>query len=941
MPYVDVAVVGQVTNGALRYSFENPVVGTNAIDVLGYSIKRTHTNIHEGNCFIDFKVGSTSLSSIRIVDAGASYDPDNPPRHDNTSSDSPSLGVEVSLAGDIESRGHGISLPDYIEIDRQTVTIVRSPKSPEFGSSVPYIHVAAPFEYAYRLWYLLSGTTAAPSSTPTINLSSTSWKPVYIVVRSSWFALSAADWRQRFLAAHNTAATVAMGAVAPVMEFSDGVFSIVRANGFRVVDLNRLSYVLCGMSTARHPVTTYVRHKATTALGAVEIDAYSLGSTLDALFGARIAIRPASQSFDSDTHDSRYAAIQRSIAIAQRASVDAVCGEVYSARLRPGQYPIGSVLHSPYPVVLDVEEASGADPTDSSQVPADADTARRADWVRVQRDLGARPQKSLSITRRQAADGLIKELQDAMNYAVHASSMRGSGVVDPHSLPSLMPQYTSVAAERPSVMPFVYDPNVPHMDNPARYVDTDQFYRYEYDIGHQSAVTGARRMQSVYVTLEDAGGGPDASGRGSEFASGEPSLETSGWNGYKCTRVRICTAEARNGDTRQGISGIEVIATDEEACRGGAIKQNITLLFASGPNRGRSVHRALGFEDRDYASASKFVLRKPRIAVFRVESAGISDLQQTTPSNDGQNRLLHIVNDPGRTVAGPGNELMKTSGIIEGHTYTFEGRVYTRYVPVLSVAGADAAPYDTEFHYQGGTRHFAYYTVLGFQAPHAYNLDTDPLLISMGVAVNERTHTDADCVAGAQTSFALLSIGHADHAEPRTYRDGSVYQHAMLQYKLSGYVTAPHAVGIDRPLAGFRNFGRVAPNVQDASSRRWGALATDATALATRDCAPTAHCVHMFKAGDFGVKRLQLDEPTRVGALTLTFSVPGKTPYPYNFGAQEVVILLRLHRRSDRSAPGREDRDRGPNRDPSPPNRDPQGLAPSPLARETRPRTRT
>lgn len=932
MPYVDVAVVGQVTNGTLRYAFENPVVGTDAIDVLGYSVKRTHTNIHEGNCYLDFKVGSTALSSIRIVDGGASYDPDNPPRHDNTSSDSPSLGVEFSFAGDIESRGQGISLPDYIEIHNQSVTIVRSPRSPEFGSAVPYIHVAAPFEYAYRLWYMLSGTTAAPASTPTINLSAASWKPVHIVVRASWFALSAAEWRETFVAAHNTASKAALGASAPVMEFSDGSFSVVRTNGFRVVDLNRLSYLLCGMSTVRHQANTYTRHTAITALGGVETEAYSLGSTPGA-FGTRISIRPASLSFDSDTHDVRYAAIQRSVANAQRASADAVCGDVYSARLRPGQYPIGSVLHSPYPVVLDVEEASGADATDSSQVPADADATRKADWVRAQRDLGARPQKSLSITRRQAADGLIKEVQDAMNYAVHASSMRGSGIVDPHSLPSLMPQYTSVAAERPGVMPFVYDPNVPHVDNPARYVDADQFYRYEYDIGHQSAVTGARRLQSVYVTLEDAGGGPDASGRGSEFASGEPSLETSGWNGYKCTRVRICTAEARNGDTRQGLGGIEVIATDEEACRGGAIKQNITLLFASGPNRGRSVHRALGFEDRDYTSASKFVLRKPRVAVFRVEGPGPTDLLQTTASQEGQGRLLHVVNDPGRSFDGGATRLLNSSGIIEGHTYTFEGRVYTRYVPVLSVAGADAPPYDTEFHYQGGTRHFSYYTVLGFQAPHAYNLDTDPMLISMGVAVNERTHTDADCVAGAQTSFALLSIGHADHAEPRTYRDGSVYQHAMLQYKLSGYVTAPHAVGIDRPLAGFRNFGRVAPNVQDVSSRRWGALATDATALATRDCAPTAHCVHMFKAGDFGVKRLQLDEPTRVGALTLTFSVPGKAPYPYNFGAQEIVILLRLHRRSDRSAPGRADRD--PSRDPD------QNRDPSPPGRETRPKTRT
>ena len=105
MPYVDVAVAGQVTNGALRYTFENPVANTEAIDVLGYSIKRTHSNVHEGNCYLDFKVGSTALSSLRVVQAGYGYDPDNPPRHDNTSSDSPSLGVEFSLGGDIESRG--------------------------------------------------------------------------------------------------------------------------------------------------------------------------------------------------------------------------------------------------------------------------------------------------------------------------------------------------------------------------------------------------------------------------------------------------------------------------------------------------------------------------------------------------------------------------------------------------------------------------------------------------------------------------------------------------------------------------------------------------------------------------------------------------------------------------------------------------------------------
>jgi hypothetical protein len=461
----------------------------------------------------------------------------------------------------------------------------------------------------------------------------------------------------------------------------------------------------------------------------------------------------------------------------------------------------------------------------------------------------------------------------------------------------MMPQYTLDPGDLPAVPPFVYDPSVPHFDNPARYTDPAQAYKYEYDVGHQSADPLVRRQQSVYVTLEDAGGGPDASGRGAEFASRDPSLETAGWNGYRCTRVRITTGEARNGDTRQGPGGIETIRSDAEAARGGAIKQNISLLFGSGPNRERSIHRALGFEDRDYVTPSKFVMRKPRVATLRFEDA--AELAETTPASDGSGRNVHVVNRPGRSVGG--TLLMSSSGLIEGHVYTFDGRVYTRYVPVLSVAGeSESAPWDVDFHYKGGVQHFAYYTIHGFQAPHAYNLDTDPMLVSMGLAVNERTHTEGECVAGSTTAFALLPIGHADHAEPRTYRDGSVYQHAMLQYKLSGYATAPHAVGVDRMLAGFRNFGRVAPNAQDASSRRWGALATDATALATRDTPPTARCVHMLKAGDFGAKRMHLDEATRVGSVTLTFSVPARTPYPYNFGAQEIIILLRLHRRDDR-----------------------------------------
>ena len=889
MPYVDVAVVGQVANGALRYTFENPVANTEAIDVLGYSIKRTHSNVHEGNCYLDFKVGSTALSSLRVVQAGHGYDPDNPPRHDNTSSDSPSLGVEFSLGGDIESRGQGLSLPDYVELVAGRTTLLRSPVSPEFGGQTLHVHVAPPYDYSYRVWYLLSQTRAAPGFVEAIDLS-TLWRPVHVAVRVSWFERPAAQWRAAFVAAHNAAATRALGTNAPQLEFFEGAFSLSSPVGFRVLELDRLAYVLCGMSTTRHAVHTYAAHTATTALGRVATRMYSAASVDEGL-AARVAIRPASQSLEGDSHDARYAAIQGELRLAQRILADAVCGEVYSARLRPGQYPIGSVLHAPYPLVLDVEEASATDDTDGAQVPAVG--ARRTAWEQHQRALGARPAKSLGVTRRQAGDGLIKEVQDAMNYAIHGAGLRGRGTADAHSLPSLLPQYTADPSERPTVPPFVYDPSLPHFDNPARHVDPAEAYRYEYDVGHQSANAALRRQQSVYVTLEDAGGGPDASGRGAAFAAGDPSLETAGWNGYRCTRVRITTGEARNGDTRQGAAGIEVIATDAEAARGGAIKQNISLLFGSGPNRARSIHRALGFEDRDYAAMSKFVMRKPRVATIRTEPPG--ELAQTIVA-DGRN--LHVVNPPERVVGGA--SLYSASGIVEGHLYTHEGRVYTRYVPVLNTAALEQAPYDVDFHYKGGTEHFAYYTVHGYQAPHAYNLDTDPMLVAMGLAVNERTHTEGECVAGATTAFALLPIGHADHAEPRTYRDGSVYQHAMLQYKLSGYATAPHAVGVDRPLAGFRNFGRVAPNAQDASSRRWGSLASDATALSTRDAPPTARCVHMIKAGDFGAKRMRLDEATRVGSLTLTFSVPASVPYPYNFGSQEIIILLRLHRRADR-----------------------------------------
>ena len=891
MPYVDVAVTGQVTNGVLKYAFENPVADTHAIDMLGYNIKRTHTNVHEGNCYIDFKVGSTALSSIAVVQAGVGYDVDNMPRYDAIGN-SPSLGVEFFLSGDIESRGHAVGLPDYVQFTQRSAAIYAAPGSPEVGSQTLHVGVSAPFDYAYRLLYELNGNLAAPTAQAAVAFGALA--AVYVPVRAAWFALGADAWRAQFVEAHNASAALAMPGNAPVMSFSTGQFRITHTVGFRVYELDRAAYVLCGTSTVRHGGAYYDRHAATTVNGAT-VAVNSLAS-VQVLGIAGLAVE--APAYEQETHDARVAAIARSIASGVAITADAVCGELYSARLRPGHYPIGSVVHAPYPVVLDVEEASAEDATDSAQVPAAG--ARATDWSARQAALGARPHKSLSITRRQAADGLIKELQDAMNYAVFPPG-DDCVVTDPHSLPGLMPQYTADISEFPEVFPFVYDQNVPHVDNPAynatgAIASTMQQYLYEYDIGHQSADVSARRRQRVYVTLEDAGGGPDATGLGRDFQTRAASLQYAGWNGYKCTRVRICTAEARNGDNVQKNGGLAPISTDAEAAKGGAVTQQITLLFGSGPNRARSIHRALGFEDRDYTRPSKFVYRKPQIATIRTETAGeLADLVQTDDA-----RQIHIVNRPDRVVAGA--ELAAVSGIVEGLTYTVDGapgRVYPRYVPVLSVTGAEAfkaaaaAPFDADFHYKGGKDHFAYYTVLGYQAPHAYNLDSDPLLVSVGVAVNERVHAQADCTAGT-SAFALLPIGHADHAEPRTYRDGSVFQQAMLNYKLSGYVTAPHAVGVDRILAGSRNFGRVAPNAQDAASRRWGLLAADAAALATRDVAPCTRCIHMIKAGDFGVKTLVLDEPTRVASVTLTFSVPAKSPYAYDFGAQEVIILLRL-----------------------------------------------
>lgn len=893
MPYVDVAVSGQVVNGALKYTFENPVGDTHAIDMLGYSIKRTHTNVHEGNCYIDFKLGSTALSSIAIATPGKGYDPDNPPRYD-TIGNSPSLGVEFFLSGDIESRGQAIGLPDYVELTPRGASILHAPASPEFGAQTLHVHVAPPFEYAYRLMYQMAAAgTGAPAYTASVTLASL--VAVYVPVRAAWFELAPAEFRQRLVETHNAAADAAM-ANAPKLSYAAGTFAITAPVGFRVYELDRMAYILCGTSSARHGLGQYTTHTATTVNLAQGLRVYGLESVAGATTASVTVARP---EYDATTHDARLAEIRASLAVATTMTADATCGEVYSARLRPGHYPIGSVLHAPYPVVLDVEEATAEDATDSAQIPPAA-SGRATSWRSAQADLGARPHKSLSITRRQAGDGLIKELQDAMNYAVAALDAQ-CVVTDPFSLPGLMPQYTADNAEFPNAFPFVYDPNVPHVDNPAYNAKQMHQYLYEYDIGHQSSEVAARRKQRVYVTLEDAGGGPDATGLGANFASRVASLETSGWNGYRCSRVRIATAEARNGDYVQKNSGLVEITTDAEAAAGGAVTQQISLLFSSGPNSHRSIHRALGFEDRDYTRPSKFVLRKPQVASIRSEPN--AELGLTVQTKD--TKAIHVINQPDRVVNG--QRLSSTTGIVEGLAYTYPaapGRVYPRYVPVLSVTDAEtyddtaAAPFDADFHYQGGTRHFAYYTVFGYQAPHAYNLDSDPLVLAVGLAVNERVHTQAACTANA-SAFALLPIGHTDHAEPRTYRDGSVYQQAMLNYKLSGFVTAPHAVGSDRVLAGFRNFGRVAPNAQDASSRRWGALAADAAALATRDVAPTTRCIHVLKAGDFGVKTLALDEPTRVASITLTFSVPAKVPYPYDFGAQEVLILLRLHREQE------------------------------------------
>ena len=316
--------------------------------------------------------------------------------------------------------------------------------------------------------------------------------------------------------------------------------------------------------------------------------------------------------------------------------------------------------------------------------------------------------------------------------------------------------------------------------------------------------------------------------------------------------------------------------------------------------------------DADYTAPATFVVRRPVIAQARQEDADeeqdlVADAEDAT---DG----IHVILRPDAVAPMPlpgGHEYWRESDSAAAATpskYQVNGRVkYTRYVPVDAVVEASTTvatdALDADFRYRGGRRHFSYFEVLGYQAPHAYCLDTDPLIVAVAVDINERRHADAERVQTPTTraGFALLPIGCTDHVEPRTMHDGSAYQQAMLNYKLSGYVTAPHAVGVDRALSGFRNFGRVAPNAQDPSGRRWAATAQEASSAAGRDSVFGPRHVHMLKAGDFGSKMLTLDDPVTASTITFRFSRIDST-VPYAFGAQEITMLVRLHVANDRTS---------------------------------------
>lgn len=920
MPIVDIAAQGQVVGGALKYTLPNVVSGVERVEVLGYNIRRSEPNVNEGNNLLDFKYGSTSISGLRVVRDGYGYDPDNPPRTDSTAT-SPSLGLEVYSVLSSGAR-QNVAVPDYCELvaGAQRATLVRSTKSPQLGARAESI-VAEPYRYAYRFYvctptYLLQRTMSAQP------VSADDMSAVHFEIAPSVFGTGDGA-RARILATVNEACLRvapprnAQPLAAPVLRLeytsvtSTGSFQFVSVTNapFVLVDADRLAYVMCGLSPRRHVTHPYERRSMQTSTKAVSGDSAVPGVVVPAYVRSSGMLDDGTQTcrFEGDgAHDARLEMIRNELALGSTTAVEVDTGRVLTARLRPGNYPIGSVLHAPYPVVLNVDER--------------ADTA---EWREMQRELGAYPTKAYGLSRRQAADGLIKELQDAMNFAIHEAEYGQCARVDPSSLPDLFAHATHDAEERRVPAPHVYDLNVPFLDNPAFLCRSteDSALGYQYEPGRQSKAPDRRRKQSVFVTLEDAGGDVHT-------ADDEPfSRDGLGWNGYRATRVRISTRENRVGDVRSDGSTIRAdseletrTGVDRGARKADPALQNLTLLFATGPSRARSIHRALGFMDGDCTQPQTFVVRRPVLARAREETAEeetdlVADAEDAT---DGIHVVLRPDADPGAAapVLVGGHEYWRETDDVLVATasakYTASGRVgYTRYVPVDAVAEASTtkagAPgptaLDVDFRYRGGRKHFAYYEVLGYQAPHAYNMDTDPLIIAVSVDVNEKRHADSERVQtpSTQAGFALLPIGGTEHVEPRTMHDGSAYQQAMLNYKLSGYVTAQHAVGVDRALSGFRNFGRVAPNAQDASGRRWAATAQDASNAAGRDSLACHRHIHMLKAGDFGSKMLTLDDPVTASTITFRFSRIDST-VPYAFGAQEITMLVRLHVANDRTS---------------------------------------
>jgi hypothetical protein len=912
MTVVDIAAQGQVTGGALKYTLSNVVSGVERVEVLGYSIRRSEPNVNEGNNMLDFKYGATSISALRVVRAGYGYDPDNPPRTDSTET-SPSLGVEVYSVLASGAR-QNVAVPDYVEmtIGAQKATLVRSSKSPQLGARAECI-VAEPYRYAYR-FYVCTAAYLAQKTVSAQPVAADDMATVHFEIAPSVFGTGDAA-RARILATVNEACARAaaprnaqpLAAPRLKLEYSSaGTFQFVSTTNapFVVFDADRLAYVLCGRSPRRHATHPYERRAMRTSTKSVAGDPAVPGVVVVAYAHRSAMLDEGTQTcrFEGDgAHDARLAMIRDELVLSSAISAEVDTGRVLTARLRAGNYPIGSVLHAPYPVVLNVDESVDDD-----------------EWRAVQRELGAYPTKAYGLSRRQAADGLIKEVQDAMNFAIHEAEYAQCARVDPSSLPDMFAHVTHDPDERREPAPHVYDLNVPFLDNPAflcRETETAAL-GFQYEPGRQSRASDRRRKQSVFVTLEDEGGDVHT-------ADDEPfSREGLGWNGYRATRVRISTRENRVGDVRA--DGSTIRADSERETRTGVDRgarkadpalQNITLLFATGPNSARSIHRALGFMDADYTQPQTFVVRRPALAPARAESAAeesdlVADAEDAT---DG----IHVVLRPDAAideVLVGGHEYWRESDdasiAAASAKYAASGHVrYTRYVPVDAVTEAStthAVPSstvrDVDFRYRGGRRHFVYYEVLGYQAPHAYNMDTDPLILSVSVEVNDKRHADAERVQtpSTQSGFALLPIGGTDHVEPRTMHDGSAYQHAMLNYKLSGYVTAQHATGVDRALSGFRNFGRVAPNAQDPSGRRWAATAQEASNNAGRDSVFGSRHVHMLKAGDFGSKMLTLDDPVTAHSLTFRFSRLDST-VPYSFGAQEVTMLVRLHVANDRT----------------------------------------